>query len=62
MKKQTINASDNRIVYLDNDEITDPIKVVHDFFSHSWLPNHLKIFPLRNLANHKSANVDITMQ
>ena len=43
MKKQTKNTSDNRIVYLDNDEITDPIKVVNDFFSHSWLPNHLKM-------------------
>nr|WP_315423355.1 hypothetical protein [uncultured Pedobacter sp.] len=43
MKKQIITISDNRIVYLNNDEITDPIKVVHDFFSHSWLPNHLKM-------------------
>lgn len=43
MKKQIIKISDNRIVYLNNDEITDPIKVVHDFFSHSWLPNHLKM-------------------
>lgn len=43
MKKQTKKTSDNRIVYLDNDEITDPIKVVNDFFSHSWLPNHLKM-------------------
>ena len=43
MKKQTNKTSDNRIVYLDSDEITDPIKVVHEFFSHSWLPNHLKM-------------------
>lgn len=43
MKKQTNKTSENRIVYLDNDEITDPIKVVHEFFSHSWLPNHLKV-------------------
>ena len=43
MKKQTKNTSDNRIVYLENDEITDPIKVINDFFSHSWLPNHLKM-------------------
>ncbi|MGQ7856281.1 hypothetical protein ACUN24_18765 [Pedobacter sp. WC2501] len=43
MKKQIITISDNRIVYLNNDEITDPIKVVHDFFSHAWLPNHLKM-------------------
>ncbi|QXU44126.1 hypothetical protein [Pedobacter sp. D749] len=43
MKKETKKSSDNRIVYLNNDEITDPIKVVRDFFSHSWLPNHLKM-------------------
>jgi len=43
MKKQTKNTSDNRIVYLSHDEITDPIKVVHEFFSHAWLPNHLKM-------------------
>jgi hypothetical protein len=43
MKKLTKNTSDNRIVYLDNDETTEPIKVVNDFFSHSWLPNHLKM-------------------
>ena len=43
MKKQAKKLSNNRIVYLDNDEITDPIKVVHDFFSSSWLPNHLKM-------------------
>lgn len=43
MKKQIKKISDNRIVYLDNNEITDPIKVVHFFFSHSWLPNHLKM-------------------
>lgn len=43
MKKQTKKIAANRIVYLDNDEITDPIKVVHGFFSHSWLPNHLKM-------------------
>ena len=43
MKKQTKKIADNRIVYLNNDEITDPIKVVRDFFSHAWLPNHLKM-------------------
>lgn len=43
MKKQIKKLSNNRIVYLDNDEITDPIKVVNDFFSSSWLPNHLKV-------------------
>lgn len=43
MKKQTKKIADNRIVYLNNDEITDPIKVVHGFFSHAWLPNHLKM-------------------
>lgn len=43
MKKLTKNTSDNRIVYLGNDETTEPIKVVNDFFSHSWLPNHLKM-------------------
>jgi hypothetical protein len=43
MKKQTEKTSDNRIVYLNNDEITDPIKVINDFFSYSWLPNHLKM-------------------
>ena len=43
MKKQTKNTSNNRIVYLNHDETTEPIKVVHDFFTHSWLPNHLKM-------------------
>lgn len=43
MKKQTKNTTDNRIVYLNHDEITDPIKVVHEFFSHAWLPDHLKM-------------------
>ena len=43
MKKQTKNTSNNRIVYLNNDETTEPIKVIHDFFTHSWLPNHLKM-------------------
>lgn len=43
MKKQTEKILDNRIVYLDQDEITDPIKVVHVFFSYSWLPDHLKM-------------------
>jgi len=43
MKKQIKNTSDNRIVYLDSDEITDPVKVLHHFFSYSWLPNHLKM-------------------
>ncbi|SDG72347.1 hypothetical protein SAMN05421827_11022 [Pedobacter terrae] len=43
MKKQTKNTSANRIVYLNHDETVDPIKVVHEFFSHAWLPNHLKM-------------------
>ncbi|WP_293744886.1 hypothetical protein [uncultured Pedobacter sp.] len=43
MKKQTKNTTDNRIVYLNQDEITDPIKVLHEFFSHTWLPDHLKM-------------------
>jgi len=43
MKKHTNKTSDNRIVYLESDEITDPIKVVHEFFSHAWLPDHLKM-------------------
>lgn len=43
MKKQAKDTSDNRIVYLNDDEITNPIKVVHEFFSHAWLPNHLKM-------------------
>lgn len=42
MKKQTQNTTDKRIVYLNHDEIADPIKVVHEFFSHAWLPDHLK--------------------
>jgi len=43
MKKQMKKISEDRIVYLDNDEIADPIKVVHDFFSASSLPDHLKM-------------------
>lgn len=43
MKKQTKNTSANRIVYLNHDEIADPIKVIHEFFSHAWLPYHLKM-------------------
>ncbi|WP_406826409.1 hypothetical protein [Pedobacter sp. KACC 23697] len=43
MKKQAKKTTDNRIVYLNKDEITDPIKVVHEFFSHAWLPDHLKM-------------------
>ena len=43
MEKHIKKLSKNRIVYLDNDEITEPIKVVHDFFSASWLPDHLKM-------------------
>ncbi len=43
MKKQTKNTTDNRIVYLNQDEITDPIIVIHEFFSHAWLPDHLKM-------------------
>lgn len=43
MEKHIKKISKNRIVNLDNDEITDPVKVVHDFFSASWLPDHLKM-------------------
>jgi len=43
MEKQIKKLSKNRIVHLDNDEIADPIQVVHDFFSAAWLPNHLKM-------------------
>lgn len=43
MEKHIKKLSKNRIVYLDNDEIAEPIKVVHDFFSASWLPDHLKM-------------------
>ncbi|RYG52492.1 MAG: hypothetical protein EOO01_06445 [Chitinophagaceae bacterium] len=43
MEKHVKKLSKNRIVYLHNDEIADPIKVVHDFFSASWLPDHLKM-------------------
>jgi hypothetical protein len=43
MEKHVKKLSKNRIVYLDNDEIAEPIKVVHDFFSASWLPDHLKM-------------------
>jgi len=41
MEKHVEKLSKNRIVYLDNDEIADPIKVEHDFFSASLLPDHL---------------------
>lgn len=43
MEKHIKKLSKNRIVYLDNDEIVDPIKVVNNFFSSSWLPDHLKM-------------------
>ncbi|PWS33221.1 hypothetical protein [Pedobacter paludis] len=43
MEKHIKKLSKNRIVYLDNDEIAEPIKVVHNFFSASWLPDHLKM-------------------
>ncbi|WP_145855524.1 hypothetical protein [Pedobacter suwonensis] len=43
MKKQAKNTTDNRIVYLNHDETVDPIKVIHEFFSHAWLPDHLKM-------------------
>lgn len=43
MEKHSKTLSKNRIVYLHNDEIAEPIKVVHDFFSASWLPDHLKM-------------------
>ena len=43
MNKQTKKTSDNRIVYLGHDEITDPVKVLHHFFSYAWLPQHLKM-------------------
>ena len=57
MEKHVKKPSKNRIVYLDNDEITDPIKVVHDFFSASWLPDHLKMLKQwRNDAAFESEN------
>lgn len=43
MENNIKKLSKNRIVYLDNDEIAEPIKVIHDFFSSSWLPDHLKM-------------------
>ncbi|RZK43677.1 MAG: hypothetical protein EOO90_01930 [Pedobacter sp.] len=43
MEKHIKKLSKNRVCYLDNDEITNPIKVVKDFFSASWLPDHLKM-------------------
>ena len=43
METRIKRLSKNRIVYLDNEEIIDPIKVVKDFFSASWLPDHLKM-------------------
>lgn len=42
MEKHSIKLPKNRLVYLDNDEIAEPTKVIHDFFSSSWLPDHLK--------------------
>jgi hypothetical protein len=43
MGKHSKILSKNRVINLDNDEMADPIKVVHDFFSASWLPEHLKM-------------------
>jgi len=42
MAKHTNKLPKNRIVYLDTDEATNPASVIHDFFSVSWLPDHLK--------------------
>lgn len=41
MGKHSEKLSKNRVIHLDNDEMADPIKVVNDFFSASWLPDHL---------------------
>lgn len=38
MKKQNEHP---RLVHLDDDEITEPIQVIHDFFSVAWLPDQL---------------------
>ena len=55
MEKHIKKLSKNRIVYLDNDPIANPIKVVHDFFSASWLPDHLKMLKQwRNYAAFES--------
>ncbi|RZJ89349.1 MAG: hypothetical protein EOO20_11215 [Chryseobacterium sp.] len=43
MEKHLKKLRKNRFVYLDNEEIAEPIKVIHDFFSASWLPDHLKM-------------------
>lgn len=59
MKKHIKKLSKNRIVYLDNEEIADPIKVVNDFFSASWLPDHLKMLKQwRNDAAFESDGCD----
>jgi len=42
MAKHTNKLPKNRIIYLDTDETTNPASVIHDFFSVSWLPDHLK--------------------
>ncbi|MFC3563266.1 hypothetical protein [Pedobacter jamesrossensis] len=43
MEKHLKKPSKNRIIHLDNDEMANPIKVVNDFFSASWLPEQLKM-------------------
>lgn len=42
MKQQIKKPAHQKIVYLNPDEILNPIGVVHDFFSSSRLPSHLK--------------------
>jgi hypothetical protein len=43
MKKPPKKTADHRIVYLNHDEITNPIHVAHDFFSSLRLTSHLKM-------------------
>lgn len=55
MGKHSKILSKNRVINLDNDEIVDPLKVVHDFFSASWLPDHLEMLKQwRNYAAFES--------
>lgn len=42
MGKHSKKLSKSKIIYLDNDEMESPIKVVQAFFNAAWLPSHLR--------------------
>ena len=66
MEKHIPKPSKNRLVYLENEEIANPIKTVNDFFNAAWLPEQLKMlkdwrndaaFETVKSKNHNPANL-----